>query len=570
MYRLKRAVTVLLCILLPVTGLFPVHASHAGGSGNVDGGGGNLNQGTAGYYWPDTGYDGARVTVVDAESGQRASVPVDYTNQNVDMLSQSICHFGNVSKLDYRNGAALTPRVGGYRYRNPQVPVPQIISGNSRKADIARIRSYFCSEAAAVMVAMDTGIPFEDIEAGKYKLVVEPVIYLVYQHVYYAMTTTEAGLYNQLTGGDLGEHFPTVVMKNLALALFLERDDLGFSAWTGPVTSARTTEQMVQTLGIGIISYQAAPPTEILYDRQYRVDTDVIVAVTLTAGSQKTPDNPAYAEFTMDGTTYSHRNIYIPEGGSQLAWVKWHTPATPGQVAITIRSNCSTSVSRIVADIVDLDGNPPPDPQADDRNDGFTVPPVPGRQNTANLVWGEWDCWWHAYWVWHSGDEDEDGYWCDHGWWEYQWIPYSAGITASFTAEPDEKNPTASGRIMKSGYGLNAYVTAHVRSSAPSGHLTGAQNAVAYFPESGYMDYWRLLRRLDTGYSSTFEFRQNQYSTYGQPVHFTPVWYPDGPYTTWMEVIDAWTPAGMLQVNLADTLTVRGSLFDDWHIRPAK
>lgn len=569
MRRLKRTLFVLFCILLPVTGLVPVKTAYASGSGNVDGGGGSLNQGTAGYYWPAIGYDGARVTVVDAESGQRASIPIDYTNQNVAAFSQNICHFGNVSKLDYRNGAALTPQVGGYRYHSPQVPVPQIISGNSRKADIARIRSYFCSEAAAVMVANDTGIPFEDMEAGKYKLIVEPVIYLVYQHVYFAMTTTEAGLYNQLTGGDLGEHFPTVVMKNLALALFLERDDLGFSAWTGPVTSARTTEQMVRILGIGIISYQAAPPTEIPYDRQYRVDTDVIVAVNLTTGSQKTPDNPAYAEFTMDGTTYSHRDIYIPEGGSQLAWVKWHTPDRPGKVVITIRSNCSTSVSQIVADIVDLNENPPPDPQADDRNDGFTVPPVPGRQSTTNLVWGEWDCWWHAYWVWHSGDDDEDGYWCDHGWWEYEWIPYSAGITASFATKPDEKNPTASGRTMKSGYGLNAYVTAHVSSSAPSGHLTGAQNAVAYFSESDYTAYWRLLKRLDTGYSSTFEFRQNQYSTYGRPVHFTPVWYPDGPYTTWMEVIDAWTPAGMLQVNLADTLVIRGSLFDDWHIRPA-
>lgn len=238
------------------------------------------------------------------------------------------------------------------------------------------------------MVANDTGIPFEDIEQGKYKLVIEPVIYLVYQNLHFAMTTTEAGLYNQMTGGNLGSHFPTVVMKNHALALFLERSDLGFPAWTGPTGSARTTQEMISTLGIGIISYRKAPETEIAYDKEYRVDTDVIVAVLLTTGSRKTPSSPAYARFTINGITYSHNNIYIPENGSQLAWVKWHTPSEPGDVTITISSNCSTSTGQIRARIVDLDDNPPPDPQADDRYDGFCIPTPPENQDVTQLTWG--------------------------------------------------------------------------------------------------------------------------------------------------------------------------------------
>ena len=72
------------------------------------------------------------------------------------------------------------------------------------------------------MVANRTGINVTSLTDGTYKLVIEPVIYLIYNHLYYAMTTTEAGLYNRMLGGDLGAHFPTVVMKNLALALFLE------------------------------------------------------------------------------------------------------------------------------------------------------------------------------------------------------------------------------------------------------------------------------------------------------------------------------------------------------------
>ena len=33
---------------------------------------------------------------------------------------------------------------------------------------------------------------------------------------------------------------------------------------------------------------------------------------------------------------------------------------------------------------------------------------------------------------------------------------------------------------------------------------------------------------------------------------------------------NSWTPAGMLQINLTDDLTIRDSLFSDWHIRPIK
>lgn len=570
MKQLKRMAALMLLFMMCLISAVPANAA---GSGNVDGGGGSLSHGKDGYYWPDVGYDGVRVTVVDAQSGQRVSVPVDYTNVDVGGLSSTICHFGKVCKMDYRNGVGLSPQVGGYVCRKPAAPIPQIISGNSRKASIPAIRQYFCSEAAAVMVANDTGIPFGDIEQGKYKLVIEPIIYLVYQHLYFAMTTTEAGLYCQMTGGDLSYHFPTVVMQNHALALFLERDDLGFAAWTGPRGSARTAQEMVSILGIGIISYKKAPETVVNYDQVYRVDTDVIIAVRLSAGGKKTPDDPAWARFTVGGRTYSHNNIYIPENGSQLAWVKWHTPSEPGEVTIAISSNCGTSTGQIRALIVDMDDNPPPDPQADDRNDGFSIPSAPGKQNVTYLTWGEWDCWWHAHWVWHSDiDEDgaDNGYWCDHGWWEYAWKSYSASLSAVFATKPDAKNPTASGKTMKSGYGLNAEAYARVSSSAPSGHITGAQNVVAYFPEFDYGEYWRLLKRKDSGYSSSFEFQVNPYSTYGRPVHFSPVWYPNGRYATYVEVLDAWTPAGMLQINLTDALTVRGSLYDDWHICPIK
>lgn len=562
MKQLKYIMVFFICCLI-----FPAVVTYASGTGNIDGGGGDLNQGKEGYTWPGVGYDGVRITVVDAESGQAASSPIDFTNKNVSAISDIIYHFGKVSKIDYRNGAALTPQAGTYHYYSPGNQMPQIISGTSQKADIAAIRRYFCSEAAAMLVAEETGISFGDIESGKYKLVIEPIIYLIYQNAFLAMTTTEAGLFNRLTGGDIAAHFPTVVMKNHALALFLEREDLGFQPWTGPTGSARTTDEMINILGIGIISYKEQPPTEITYDREYRVDTDVIIAVELTSSTKKTPGNSAYADFIINGKTYSHNNIYLPEHGSQLAWVKWRTPKEPGQVTITVTSNCQTSVHRIVANIVDLNQNPPPDPQAKDRNDGFKIPAKPSHQDVSSLTWGEWDCWWQPDWVWHDTGNNS-GYYCDHGWYEYEWISYSASLSASLAIKPDEKSPTATNRSMKSGYGWNAGVSAQVTSNAPGSHITGAQNTVVYFPEFHYQTYWRLLKRQNIGYSSTFTFQENEYSTYGRPVHFVPVWFPDGRYMAYAWCADAWTPAGMLQMNLIDDLTIADSLFDDWHVKP--
>ena len=127
--------------------------------------------------------------------------------------------------------------------------------------------------------------------------------------------------------------------------------------------------------------------------------------------------------------------------------------------------------------------------------------------------------------------------------------------------KPDGKNPTAMGDTMKSGYGINENVTASV---SAGGECTGIQNAVTYFPEFGYKKYWRLLEK--TG--SQFEFKNNEYSTYNNRTHFTPIWYPDGRYTAYTWVLDCWTPAGMLSLNLTDSVNISGNVYDDWHIAP--
>lgn len=468
--------------------------------------------------------------------------------------------------------------------------MPQIISSNSSKASIAQIKRYFCSEGAASMVAGKAGIDVVTLTNGSYKLVIEPVIYLIYNNLYFAMTTTEAGLYNRMVGGDLGAHFPTVVMKNLALALFLEKADLGFPAYTGSKTTARSTDEMIQTLGIGIIIYKGAPPTEAEYDAVYRIDTDVITSTTLSTTDEINNDAKATVTFSIGGRSYQMSGVVIPENGSQLVWVKWHTPSEPCEITINISTNKgSLATTTIRANVVDLNENPTPDPMADDRYNGYSRPSLPAGQNVTSLSWGIWRCWWHANWVWASdwdwesgshssscpagctsshGHWVDNGEWEDQGWYDYALDTYSASLSAAMRITPDEKNPTASGSTLKSGYGINMTATADMRSGAPASHITQVQTCVAYFPEFHYTDYWRLLEPTSPGYPAQFEFQRNEYSTYNRRTHFTPVWFPDGNYTVYAQVIDAWTPAGMLQMHLNDTLTIHDNLFSDWHVRP--
>lgn len=163
---------------------------------------------------------------------------------------------------------------------------------------------------------------------------------------------------------------------------------------------------------------------------------------------------------------------------------------------------------------------------------------------------------------------DGDGYWVDEGWYDFFRDNYSASMTATTRIEPDEKVPTAAGNTMKSGYGVSNTVTATVSTSAPMSHYTYGQTVVSYFPEFNYTTYWRLLDRLSSGRTARFQFTENIYSTYKQRVHFSPVWFPDGSYTVNTHVMDIWTPAGMLCANLTDSVTISGSLYDDWHIAP--
>lgn len=552
-------VALLVCIAIPVT-------VYATGEGNIDGGGGSMGNATSHGSW-NPGNEGVRVTVVRASDHAVVTTPIDLTNKTP---SASIYHFGKVSKIQYNNGAGLSPVQGGYSYIQPAQSIPRIIS-TSGSNNIEAIKSYFTDEQVIRAIANYSGMDFDTLINGEYKLLLEPIAYYTYEGVMIATTATEAAMYDEVVSGHLRTWMGSLTHKNLPLSMFLETPDLGYPAWSGSTTQHATNSAIKSSLGLGIVRFEEQPEEPVIttHDYEYRTNTEVITSVEISGG-QSDPDNPVTVRFNILGTTYTVSNVYYPDGDSQLAWVRWTTPDTPQDVTITVSvSGPGSAQATIQCKIVDLDENPPPNPVADDRNDSFLPSSIPSREEKTSAQWSIWRPWWYAYWVWHSTGENS-GYWCDHGWWEFDLDRYNASLSASMTITPDAMNPTASGSTMKSGYGINEVVTARVSSSQRSA-TTALQNAVSYFPEFNYDSFWRLLDRISISSSSSrLEFQTNEYSTYNRRTHFTPVWYPDGAYAVNTWVIDCWTPVGMLSVNLSDTLTISGNLWDDWHIAPMR
>ena len=576
-------VLVLFCSLLFATSAYAI------GEGNVDSGGGGMGQGSKQNYW-SSGNEGIRVTIVRSSDHVVVSTPIDLSNK---AIGGKIYHFGKVSKLQYTNGAKLSPINGGYVCVKPSQSLPKVIRSNG-SSNIASIKSYFTDEQVIRSIANLTGMQFDVLINGEYRLMIEPIAYYTFQGIMIGSTATEAAMYDEQLNGGLRRKMVSLTHKNLPLAMFLETADLGYPAWGGSKSAAASNTDIKSSLGLGIVRFHEMPPEAPeagTYDYEYRTSTEVITTVNVSGG-QSDPDHPVSVVFNVGGRNYTVNNVYYPDGDSQLAWIRWTTPDTPQKMTITVDVQGGGSVSQNTIHVIllDLDENPPPDPDADDRNDSYTRPAIPDKVQVTMASWGVWRPWWQAHWVWHSderwiedrcdgfcpagcagghGHWEDMGYWCDEGWWEFTLDNYNASLTGSMNITPDEKAPTASGKRMKSGYGINEKVTTHV-STNQSSAVTAAQNAVTYFPEFQYQDFWRLLERMGGGYDMVHEFKENRYSTYNRRTHFVPIWFPDGNYIPYTWLIDCWTPAGMLSMNLTDSIMIEGNVWDDWHIAPQK
>lgn len=152
----------------------------ASGSGNLDGGGGGMGNGSEENVW--YGQDVVRVTVVKTD-GTVASTPFDLTNASIP---DDVVNFGRVCKLQYNSGTELAPGAG-YACSKPGTALPHVVTTKTITASIEQVKRYFCSEYAARLVSDKTGISFESLTGGDYKLVIEPMAYFKFGGIDYAM-----------------------------------------------------------------------------------------------------------------------------------------------------------------------------------------------------------------------------------------------------------------------------------------------------------------------------------------------------------------------------------------------
>ena len=226
------------------------------GDGNVDGGGGCMGDGRRQNVW-SPGNDGVRVTVVRAEGREPVTRPVDLTNKK-PKIDYS---FGKVCKLSYSGGTALSVDTGTYEYVNPAQALPKIISSQSNgAANIEAIKNYFTDEQVIRSIAGLTGMDFEVLVSGGYKLLLEPVGYYRFQGSMIATTATEAALYDEKLSGGLRKRMVSFTHKNLPLSMFLETGDLGYPAWGKSTDQTVSDEEIKSSLGLGIVRFQDILP----------------------------------------------------------------------------------------------------------------------------------------------------------------------------------------------------------------------------------------------------------------------------------------------------------------------
>ena len=185
--------------------------------------------------------------------------------------------------------------------------------------NIEAIKKYFCSEYIVQMIANHTGMDYDILIGGEYKILLEPIAYYKIEGVMIATTATEAALYDEQTSGLLRRRMVSLTHKNLPLAMFLEVSDLGYPAWGGSRTSAASNADIKSSLGLGIVRFTERPeePQIDAYDYEYRGYG--CHYGNQSRGGQSDPDRPTRVSFNIGGRTYNVDNVYYPEGDSQLA-----------------------------------------------------------------------------------------------------------------------------------------------------------------------------------------------------------------------------------------------------------
>jgi hypothetical protein len=313
---------------------------------NIDGGEGGLGQGSNDNGWAvastSNGYiydaDGLRVYIVNSSTGRPVSSAIDITNYSI--AKNNVRNFQGQTKFDYKHINESLNFSTFYDYTKPATPLPRIVSnnlaGNTSSTRVAAIKEWFTNFNSYSWVISQFGFSLSDMQANGYKLAIEPIAYFRYGGYNYAMTATEAALFDKLAGGALSSKLAPLTRQNLPLAVFLEHDEFVSSSyrineWEGTRSSYVPNDDIIRQLGIGYISYaegSGVTPQTGTANFSYPTDTWVVTPFRLcnvrwgnnswVSDEAVTSRKPAEAQVIIDGLEYKITDIYIPRAVSRL------------------------------------------------------------------------------------------------------------------------------------------------------------------------------------------------------------------------------------------------------------
>jgi len=606
----------ILCLICILIGIMVGNVTILRAETNMNGGGagGGTQAGTKENFFV-SGDDGVRITVVDNRTKRRAEGTRTIDYYRLSKSGKPITHFGKISKIEYMGTGGyssirdLANSPENYKFDAAGNTVafqvedlPTIVSTASSNTDIEKIKAYFNVEGRLKGIASKVGLSYQELINGNYKVLIEPMIYITFQGCYVALTAHEAAKLDMAlggtanSGGQLRAKFVSYTHKNLPLSIFLRKKDLGIRPWNGSKYGKVQNGSILTYLGIGILSF-TPQGNDVDLDSGgyvYRPNTDVIttVNVSITDGDPDgaTCDNPLTVRFEGEyiATTYV-TGITIPQGGNRPVWIKWRTPDIKESIRTTIKAtitkggieNESIVIPITIAPIKLLEPkNPIADDQKPQKWSAHIQPQFPTtailkkfQEPVEKLSWHTYICTKQS--VLDHYENVKNGnkivkipiYNTVYNFTKNEFtsqITYTKVlVTPDSVTVKDGANPSL--HKVKSGYGIEVKVTSNI--SGSSANCSGFQNFCAYFPEFEYKKYRRIGSLPGASLISTLELPINLYSIRKNRIHFTPIWYPDIEYKVYIELLDAWTPAGMLCSKTTGSIDIKGNMWDNWYIR---
>ena len=286
------------------------------------------------------------------------------------------------------------------------------------------------------------------------------------------------------------------------------------------------------------------------------------VTVSATVRNNTAQPVPSVAiRLTIGGISYTE-SIPIAGNGSNLAVFRFKVPSA-GSYAVKLTADPNGVLSETDESnntltkniqVLTIPASDVADPDGTAMEQRYDTNGLIGVPTTASS----------AYHTWHEV-RLENG--------SYVTKDFYARLTTTFAISPDSRIAYADKpRQMESGFGVNIQCTTVLNTNYDHPEkLVGTQMTWVRYPESAYgqlADWQNVRDSLETktgtvgDTSVTWQLAVNPYSATGSRLHYTPLWFPDGAYTTWSQAFYAWSPVGQLYEYKTDVLTILGDMYD--------